>query len=449
VGAKPPRRGSPPAPRSKQSGYGDNCGFNCRLNSWEKRLYNDPHPFSGMTNAPPFSPGWIQRHHRLIVLLTAGSLAVMPGAVIAPVLPQIVQQFALSKTLAGYLVSAHYLTVALFSPMLGILADRLGRNRVLIGSLLAFSIAGIAGAWTTSFLPMLATRALLGAATGGIAAASLGLLAQMYPDEQARSQAIAYASTALTLANIVYPLMAGWTGAHNWQTAFYLYGLGIPLALLALLFLQEGDAAPKADKSNQPKNLAQILLRKPQVLRLLLTLGITAATAFAAVIYLPLHLSATLGTGTIDNALVLASQAIGAALSSAFVVSRLHRRMGIVASIPIGLGFLTVAGLLIPQAQQYAVFILLAFLFGAGLGIAVPSHYAALAMLAPLELQSSILAIATGTNFLGQFLSPTLYGIVIQHGGVVSVFYAAAIVALTTSGFVFLISHAKPDPSMK
>ncbi|MEP0924920.1 MFS transporter [Leptolyngbya sp. FACHB-711] len=402
-----------------------------------------------MTNVNPFSLGWIQRHYRLIVLLTAGSLAVMPGAVIAPVLPQIVQQLALSKTLAGYLVSAHYLTVALCSPVLGILADRLGRTRVLIGSLLAFSIAGIAGAWTTSFLPMLTTRALLGAATGGIAAASLGLLAQMYPDEQARSRAIAYASTALTLANIVYPLMSGWTGAQNWRSAFYLYGLGVPLALLALLFLREGKVAPRAAKAAQQKNLAQVLLRQPQVLRLLLTLGITAATAFAAVIYLPLHLTTTLGTSTIDNALVLASQAIGAALSSALVVSRLHRRFGIVAAIPLGLGLLALAAVLIPQAQAYSLFIPLAFLFGAGLGIAVPSHYAALATLAPLELQSSILAIATGTNFLGQFLSPTLYGVVIQQSGVVSVFYAAAIVALIMGGFWVLMSRSKSDIPVK
>lgn len=114
-----------------------------------------------MTNANPFSSGWLQRNYRLMVLLMAGSLAVMPGAVIAPVLPKIVDQLELSKTLAGYLVSAHYLTVALCSPLLGILADRMGRTRVLIGSLLAFSIAGMAGAWTTSFLPMLTTRALL------------------------------------------------------------------------------------------------------------------------------------------------------------------------------------------------------------------------------------------------------------------------------------------------
>lgn len=396
-----------------------------------------------MTNANPFSPGGLQRHYRLIVLLAAGSLAVMPGAVIAPVLPQIVQQLDLSKTLAGYLVSAHYLTVALCSPLLGILADRLGRTPVLIGSLLAFSLAGIAGAWTTSFLPMLITRALLGAATGGVAAASLGLLARMYPDEQDRSQAIAYASTALTLANIVYPLLAGLTGSQNWQTAFYLYGLGIPLALLALLFLREGDASPTSPKAKPQKKLAQILLRQPQVLRLLLTLGITAATAFAAVIYLPLHLTAILETRTIDNALVLAAQAIGAALSSAFVVSRLHRRFGILPAIPIGLMLLAIAAGSMPQIQTYSIFVLLAFLFGAGLGIAVPSHYAALATLAPLELQSSILAIATGTNFLGQFLSPTLYGLAIRAGGIVAVFYAAAIVALLTAGFLLWVDRSK------
>ncbi|HEY9700438.1 MAG TPA: MFS transporter [Trichocoleus sp.] len=399
------------------------------------------------SNSEPSSFQRLHRNRSLIVLLIAGSLAVMPGAVIAPVLPKIVQQLQLSKTLAGYLVSAHYLTVALFSPLLGILADRIGRRRVLIGSLIAFAGSGIAGAWAESFLPMLLTRGFLGIATGGIAAASLGLLARMYTDEQARSQAIAYASSTLTLANIAYPLFAGLAGAQNWQTAFYLYGLGIPLALLVALFLQENPLPSEADSigtaiADNRKQLSQVLLQQPQVLRLLLTLGLASATAYATVIYLPLYLTATLNTATLTNGLVLASQAIGAALISALGVSWLARRFGSVSTIIIGLGIMALTLLLIPEIRSLQFLFPITLLFGVGLGIAMPSHYAALATLAPLSLQASILAIATGVNFLGQFLSPTLFGVVIHMGGVVSVFYAAAIVALATGIFLMVTERS-------
>jgi MFS transporter, ACDE family, multidrug resistance protein len=65
-------------------------------------------------------------------------------------------------------------------------------------------------------------------------------------------------------------------------------------------------------------------------------------------------------------------------------------------------------------------------IFGVGLGIVVPSLYNLLSNLAPSEYQSSILAAGTGANFLGQFLCPSLFGLVLSHQGLVGVFYVAA-----------------------
>ncbi|MEO1296230.1 MAG: MFS transporter, partial [Cyanobacteria bacterium J06636_16] len=149
------------------------------------------------------------RDRKLLILLATGSLIVMTGAVIAPILPKMTEQLGLDPAIAGYLVSAHYLTVALFSPILGLLADRTGAPRVLIVSLLLYAVFGAMGGLLNDFALILVTRALVGAASGGIAAASLGMLVQRYESETARSQAIAYVATVLTLANIVYPILAG------------------------------------------------------------------------------------------------------------------------------------------------------------------------------------------------------------------------------------------------
>lgn len=370
----------------------------------------------------------------------------MPGAVIAPVLPEIVQQLHLSKVLAGYLVSAHYLTVALFSPFLGILADRIGRVRVLVASLVLFSLSGAAGAFTQSFLPMLATRGLLGIATGGIAAASLGILARLYADEAARSHAIAIASSTLTLANIVYPLLAGWVGSDQWQIAFYLYGIGLPLALIVGVILREQPA----DSSTTSASLMggdggklSYVLRHPQTLQLLVTLCISSATAYATVIYLPLYLKATINAETAINGIVLASQAIGAAVASAVGVKWLTQRIGSIRAISIGLGLMALALVLIPQLHHLQGLLAVAILFGMGLGVTMPSHYTALANLTPMDLQASILAVGTGMNFLGQFLSPTVFGLALGFGGLNNVFYAAACVAMLTGITLMVTSRQR------
>lgn len=390
------------------------------------------------------------------MLLAAGSLAVMPGAVIAPVLPEIKDQLRLDTALAGYLVSAHYLTVAICSPLLGILADRIGQVRVLVVALIGFALSGVAGAFTHSFLPMLVTRGLLGAATGGIAAGSLGLLAKMYSSEEKRSQAIAYASSTLTLSNIVYPLLAGWVGSNQWQFAFYLYGLGVPLGLLAAFILPEQrfvfseasvvdntHANPREAKQAADKKKLGSILRNPQILRLMLTVGLTAATAYATVVYLPSYLNATIDSTTVINGLVLACQAIGAAIISAFGVSLLMRRLGSTPTLAIGLSLMAIALITIPQLEYLHWLMPTALLFGIGMGITIPGHYVTIANLAPTELQTTTLAIATGMNFLGQFLSPTFFGFAIYKSGLTAVFYTAASVALLTILFLLLTSNRK------
>lgn len=363
---------------------------------------------------------------RLLVLLAAGSLTTMAGGVVAPVLPEIVQQLNLEPGLAGNLVSMHCLTIALFAPPLGILADSVGRIRVLIPSLILYAVFGIAGAWMPSFWPLLITRGLLGAASGGIAAASLGLLGSMYEGEK-RSQALGYATSTLTITGILFPLLGGLVGVNNWQFAFYLYGLGLPLAILVKFILHE----PKQTKANATESnhkLSQVL-GHPLALWLLLIIGLASVSMYAVVIYAPLYFKATIGAGTILNGIILASRAVGAAFVSAFVARRLSQKLSLPKATALGFGLMGLTVGIIPLLQQLNLILLTAVLFGIGFGIVLPNLYSALANLAPAKLRSSVLAAGTGAGFLGQFLSPILLAPVLSYGGLEGIFYAAASVA--------------------
>ena len=374
------------------------------------------------------------RDGKLLTLLTTGSLLVMTGAVIAPVLPKMILQLEIDPALAGYLVSAHYLTVAIFSPLLGILADRTGQVRVLTLSLLLYGVFGAVGGIMPDFRTILITRICVGAASGGIAAATLGLLVRRYVSEVARSQAIAYVATALTLANIVYPVLAGFIGGIHWRWVFGLHGLGLPLALIvAMTFQQPMFNHFHSQTTSTLESDAQKLkgvLQNPHILQLYATQGLTAAIAHATIIYLPLYLKATLNTGTVLNGLVLASQALGAAAISALGMRRLAQRIGLGGAASLGLGCMTVTLGTMPQFQRLLFLLPAVTLFGIGLGLVVPSLYSWVSNLAPAGLQSSVLAICVGANFLGQFIAPSIFGIVLNRQGLSSVFYGAAGLAL-------------------
>ncbi|MFE1747183.1 MFS transporter [Coleofasciculus sp. H7-2] len=380
---------------------------------------------------------------RLLVLLAAGSLTTMTGGVIAPILPEMVQQLHLNPAFAGNLVSLHCLTIALFSPLLGILADRVGRLRVLIPSLILYALLGTAGAFMQTLTPLLVMRGLLGVASGGIAAASLGLLGNMYEGE-ARSQALGYATSTLTLTGIAFPLLGGWVGATHWQFAFYLYGLGLPLAFLAALFLKEKPpkfrVKERATDSNQ--KLSKIL-GHPHALQLLLTLCLASVAMYAVVIYAPLYLKATIGAGAALNGIVLASRAVGAAAVSAFAAKGLAKRLGLNRATATGFALMTLTLATIPLLSQLSWILLTAVLFGVGFGIVLPNLYSALADLAPSQLRSSVLAIGTGAGFLGQFLSPILLGPAINYGGLPGIFYGAASVSMVAGLLLLFGSNDK------
>lgn len=381
------------------------------------------------------------RDPRLLVLLAAGSLTTMAGGVVAPILPEMVEQLQLKPGLAANLVTMHCLTIALFSPPLGILADRVGRLRVLVWSLLLYALCGTAGAWMQSFWPLLVSRGLLGAASGGIAAAGLGLLGSMY-EGQARSQALGYATSTLTIAGITFPLLGGWVGGTHWQFAFYLYGLGLPLALLAKLILKEKHRTQKRAKAVEPAQKLSQVLGHHQALWLLLTLGLASISMYAVVIYAPLYLKATIGAGAMLNGIVLASRAIGAAVVSALGARRLSKKLGLSKATAVGFGLMALTLGMIPFQIQLHWILVTAVLFGVGFGIVLPNLYSALASLAPSKLRSSVLAAGTGAGFLGQFLSPILLGPVLGYAGLKGVFYAAASVSFIAGVLLLLLSRS-------
>lgn len=371
----------------------------------------------------------------LLVLMVAGSLTSVVGGMVAPVFPEVVEQFQVDPRWAGVLVSMHTLTLALFSPIFGFLADRVGKLKVLIPSLVGYALFGAAGAVTHGFGAMLLSRALVGATSGGIAAAGIGFLGSMYEGE-ARSRVMGYATSALATASVIFPLIGGWLGSFNWRYAFLLYGVAIPVAVAAPMILRENPARKPTVDLTQTKGLTNTL-QKPSVLVLFLALGLTSAVFYVVIVYAPLYFKATIEASTLLNGMILASRAIGAAIVSAVGASRLAQRIGTIPAIAVGFGLMALTLVAIPVLVQPQLILLTALAFGVGFGVVMPNLYSALADFSPLEQRSGILAIGTGASSLGQFVSPVLLGPIWKNTGA-GVFYVAAGVAIAV-GLLSLI----------
>jgi MFS transporter, ACDE family, multidrug resistance protein len=373
-----------------------------------------------------------ERLLQFLILLAAGCLTTMTGGLISPVLPEMVKQLSLDPQWAGTLVSIHAFTAAAFTPIMGFVADRVGKMKVMIPCLILYALFGVSTAFLTSMPLLLTSRALLGAASGGVAAATIGLLGTMY-DGEARSRILGYATSIMTTSAIFFPILGGWVGGMHWRYAFFLYGFGIPLAVIALFKLREGQSKAGAligmDQQAQLGNV----FRNFSVLSLYSFIGIAALIVYAVVIYTPLYLSEAIGAGPELNGIVLAVRLVGAAVISAIGASRIARKLGRNRAISFGFSLMAVTLVTIPLLTDLVLIMLTAILFGAGFGIITPNLYDELANLAPDELRATVLAIGTGFNSLGQFVSPVILGPIWKSAGLPAVFYAAGAMAMMAS----------------
>jgi MFS family permease len=149
----------------------------------------------------------------------------------ALVLASLILDLGLSKQTAGILGSITLLAAAAGGLIFGVIADRYGRVRALIGSVVIYAIFTAACGFAQNITQLAIFRILLGLGMGGEWASGAALVSETWPDKHRgkalgimqSSWAIGYALAAL-VAGIVLP----WKG---WRAVFFV---GIAPAFLTL-----------------------------------------------------------------------------------------------------------------------------------------------------------------------------------------------------------------------
>ncbi len=123
--------------------------------------------------------------------------------------------------------------VAGFLITMGTLGDRIGRRRVLLAGALAFGLASVAAAFSTSAGMLIVTRALLGVAGATLMPSTLSLIRNMFHDERERTLAITVWMTGFIVGSAIGPLVGGLMLEFFWWGSLFL--LGVPVMALLLV----------------------------------------------------------------------------------------------------------------------------------------------------------------------------------------------------------------------
>ncbi|MBV9087916.1 MAG: MFS transporter [Acidobacteria bacterium] len=182
------------------------------------------------------APGWLAQttkdQRRTLVAASLGwMLDAFDVMLYALVLAYIMRDLGMSKPTAGLLNTFTLLASGLGGLFFGFLADRIGRTRALMLSILTYSIFSFASGLATSVKMLAACRFVLGLGMGGEWNTGATLVAETWPTNL-RARAMAMVQSSWAIGYALAALVAG-TLLHyaNWRVVFFV---GVLPALVTL-----------------------------------------------------------------------------------------------------------------------------------------------------------------------------------------------------------------------
>lgn len=153
------------------------------------------------------------------------------------------------KTDAGLVITVFLLAAILIRPIAGQWLGLIGKQRMLLGSLLLFLVANFMYFFTGSMLSLLVLRFLHGISFGIVTTACGTIVADLIPNSR-RGEGMGYYAMAMNLAMVIGPFI-GLTAFYNWgaNTAFII---SVTFAFFALI-LGGSLRLPKETGTTAPK----------------------------------------------------------------------------------------------------------------------------------------------------------------------------------------------------
>jgi len=149
----------------------------------------------------------------------------------ALVLAHVMRDLGMTKATAGLLSTLMLLASGIGGILFGFLADRMGRKRALMLSIITYSVCSFASGLSTSILTLAVFRFVLGLGMGGEWNTGATLVAETWPDDL-RAKAIAIVQSSWAIGYALAALVAGIVLRYaNWRAVFFV---GILPALVTL-----------------------------------------------------------------------------------------------------------------------------------------------------------------------------------------------------------------------
>jgi MFS family permease len=193
------------------------------------------------TQVPGFSQTTSAQRRTLLAAALGWMLDAFDAMLYALVLTHIMRDLGMSKGTAGLLNTLTLLASGIGGVGFGFIADRIGRKRALMLSILTYSICSFASGLATTILMLAVFRFILGLGMGGEWNTGATLVAETWPTEL-RAKAIAIVQSSWAIGYALAALVAGIVLHYaNWRVVFFV---GVMPALVTLWIQKDVPESP-------------------------------------------------------------------------------------------------------------------------------------------------------------------------------------------------------------
>lgn len=281
-----------------------------------------------------------RKRERLLFLLAAATFIIFFQAyMVAPIMPALSGIFAAPIETVGLIIPAYLIPNGIATVVYGLLADRLGIQRVMFLSLAVFSVLTVLTATAQSIEQLALWRIATGLGASGVVPLALALVGRLYPYEQ-RGRPLGWLFGAMA-GGMAFgsPFGAMLVPFIGWQGLFIVVGAAGGALLLVLLPLRSMIAAtvqPVPGTLRDMLNAYKGLLGTPRGQRTYGFVLINSIFHSGVFTWLGLYLERRYGLGPVGIGLALLGYGVPGLLLGP-VIGRMADRWGRARLIPLGL----------------------------------------------------------------------------------------------------------------
>jgi MFS family permease len=345
----------------------------------------------------------------LVVILISATLTIMAGSIIAPVLNVMRDGLGVAPSSVGLIITTHGLFMALFSPLMGSVIDKIGVRTPFIFSLICYGLAGGSGLLINSYWVLLLSRACLGIGLSGIFVSLNVLILNRYKGGD-RDKVMGWRGSAQSFGGVIWPLIGGALGGLSWHFPFAIYMLAIPIGLLAMRVVPKQVTHHQTGPSSDT-GITVFKLAKQNPILLLIIYGLmffANVLLYVIVIFIPQLLEAYGISSTFQIGMFLTAMT-GSAGVTAFIYGKIRSRFSYPTIVLIAVVLWSVAFTVISQAPDSRIIAVSLALFGVSQGLILPTVIVWIGDIVPSSFRGRFSSYLGTSGFVGQFLAPILF----------------------------------------